>query len=98
MRNLVIPFVLMVASSTSAATITSGTADLGTADSLGVGPESFSLSGPGFSFTGIGINSEYPCTLIACVPGGLIPFADLSSEDRRVVGTITLGNRSFDYL
>lgn len=100
MRNLAFLLLLIPIASSSAAPvypIMSGTADL-TVNS-GSASESFSLAGPGFAFTGSGEVSAPPCTLDPCPLGTQIPaaLAELSSEDRGVSGTITIGGTSNDY-
>jgi PEP-CTERM motif len=93
---LLIPAVSSVAATTY--TITRGTADL-TVNS-GLADESFSIAGPGFSFTGSGAVSGYPCRVFEpCPLGAQFPAAltELSSEDTGVSGTITIGNTSSDY-
>jgi hypothetical protein len=63
---------------------------------------SFSLNGPGVSFTGQGIMTPGPCVLSLCTPGGMASVAprnigSISSDDRSFGGTVTLGSDSFDY-
>jgi hypothetical protein len=93
MRKIIwISLFLMTAFTSRAATlpITSGRADLIAGPRVN---ESFLLNGSGFSFSGFGINSGYPC-LIGCIPGDPIPsgLATLSSEDRGAGGALTVGN------
>jgi hypothetical protein len=97
MRKTLFSLFLMAAGTTYATTlpITSGVAD------LSGGLESFSLSGPGFSYSGSGVNSEFLCgPLISCIPGARIPSgnAGLSSADRGVFGGISVGSASFGFL
>jgi hypothetical protein len=102
MRNLAFLLLLIPAVWSSAApvySITSGTADL-TVNS-GSASESFSLTGPSFSFAGSGEVTTYPCSPSdPCSLGAQVPaaLAELSSEDRGVSGTITIGSTSNDYL
>jgi hypothetical protein len=102
MRSIAFLLLLIPVLSSSAApvyTITSGTADL-TVNS-GTANETFAIAGPGFSFMGFGELSASPCTLVdPCPLGAQIPsaLAELSSEDRGVTGTITIGGRSNDYI
>lgn len=87
---------VLAAAGTTVLPITSGVADI-TAD----GFESFSLHGSGFSYTGAGVNSEFPCgPVVVCIPGGQIPsqFAELSSDDRGIAGTITVGSTTYNYV
>jgi hypothetical protein len=99
MRGIVVLLLFIPAFSWSAPvyTITGGTTDL-TAGS-GAANESFSLTGPGFSFSGSGAVSAPPCALNPCQLGTQIPWAlaELSSEDRGVSGTIIIGSTSNDY-
>ena len=88
----------LLSSATISGVITSGSADL-TANGL-EGTESFSVSGPGFSYTGQGRVSEYSCGPFAvCRIGTQIPswFAGLSSEDRGMQGIFTFGSTSINY-
>ena len=99
MRTRASSLLLLAAVSACAGTVTN-TITAGTAI-LTPGQESFTLSGPGFSFTGSGPVSEYPCgPVVACMAGAAIPSspAALDSNDRGVSGTITLGARFYDYM
>lgn len=91
---------VLCSAATITAPITSGSASLLPGSPL-LGAESFSVSGPGFSFTGSGINSAYTCgPIITCPLGALIPASgtDLTSEDRGVTGNITIGSASENYI
>ena len=100
MRTKLLFFLLVSYVAARAQPITSGVADLVPSGPFGA-DESFTLNGPGFTFTGGGFNTEYTCgpAWRPCVPGSTIPSASatLSSDDRGVGGTITVGSTSFRY-
>ena len=79
--------------------ITSGFAEI-TATEFGFGTARFSVTGPGFSFTGRAeVSGLVPCSAFGpCAPGTTaIGGAAISSEDRGMIGTFTFGGETFDY-
>jgi hypothetical protein len=100
MRN-VIPLLITVASTIYADTVTTLPITSGSFFFSGKSG-GFGISGPGFSFGGGGATtSEFPCSSIFdfCPAGTQIFFnAVVSSEDRGVSGTITVGSASRGYV
>jgi len=81
--------------------ITSGFAEITATDpGNDFGSAEFSVTGPGFSFTGSGqVGSLSPCSaFFPCVPGTTeLGASGISSEDRGLIGTFTFGGETFGY-
>ncbi len=81
--------------------ITSGFVEITMIDPIdGLGSARFSLTGPGFLFTGGGGTSfMVPCSAFGpCVPGTTRgQSGDLSGEDRGLGGTLTLGGKTYPW-
>jgi hypothetical protein len=82
--------------------ITGGFAEITVTDpEIRSGSVQFSFDGPGFSFTGSGgVSHLVPCLVFGpCVPGTTRgESATISGADRGLVGTVTIGGKSFGYM